>query len=863
MSTNVIQNSFAAGELSPALYARTDLGKYHVGAALVENFVVDFKGGVFNRNGTKFIQRCKGGGDGTVRLIDFQFSTVQTYILEFGHEYIRFYAQGAPVLESTKAITGITQANPGVVTSASHGYLNGDWLVLNDILGMTELNGRTVIVAGSTTNTFQLTDLDGNNIDTSQFNAYLSSGTAARVYTLSSPYSSSDLSLLKYTQSADVMTIAHPSYSSYDLNRLGNANWTLTAINPGTSAVAPTSPVVTPSTSGSAMYAYAITTVDAEGNESLPVVQSNSACVDIASTEGTIKISWTAAAGADHYRVYKAPSSANASTNPIDVNSVNYGWIADAFGTSTIDDNITPDFTITPPLHKNPFASSNYPGAVAYFQQRRVYGGSTSGPETLWMSQPGNFDNFDASLPVKDDDAITVTLASKQVNNIKYMVGMPGGLIVLTGSSAWQISGGANSSAITPASLVATPQAYTGTADLPPIVINYDILFVQARGNVVRDLAYNFYVNIYTGIDISLLSNHLLIGYQLKEWAYCEEPNKVVWSVRDDGKMLSLTYLKEQEVYGWAQHHTTGLFKSVASIQEGSENILYCAVERYVKGEFVKYVERMSSRLMPYGVEDSWFLDCALMTELPTPAATITASAASGNGVSFTVDSSVFTPEDVGLVIRMGGGIATITQYVSNVEVIGNITREIQDTLYGDTSVSSVLVPLPQTAGNWSLAAPVSTVSGLDHLEGQTVGVFVDGSVQNDKVVTFGSIVLDEPGTKILVGLRYSSRLQTLRLDAGEPTIQGKRKKISALTVRVQDTRGLKMGMTWDTLREYKMRSTQPMGLPIDLETGDQRIIMDPSWTAEGQICIRQDYPLPATVLGVIPEIAVGDSPSK
>src|SRR3569833_1544214 len=161
MSSNIIQPSFAAGELSPALYARVDLGKYHVGAEMMENFIVDFKGGACNRTGTKFMQRAKGGGTGQVRIIEYQFSTVQSYILEFGDQYIRFSAQGAPVLESTKAITYITQASPGSVTSAAHGYSYGDWLYLADIVGMTGLNGRTVQVANAATNTYDLHDLDG------------------------------------------------------------------------------------------------------------------------------------------------------------------------------------------------------------------------------------------------------------------------------------------------------------------------------------------------------------------------------------------------------------------------------------------------------------------------------------------------------------------------------------------------------------------------------------------------------------------------------------------------------------------------------------------------------------------------------
>ena len=168
----------------------------------------------------------------------------------------------------------------------------------------------------------------------------------------------------------------------------------------------------------------------------------------------------------------------------------------------------------------------------------------------------------------------------QQVNAIKYMIGMPGGLIMLTSGGAWQISGGSPNAAVTPTTITATPQAYNGCSDVPPLAINYDILYVF--NSTVRDLSYNFYTNIYTGVDISLLSNHLFIGYTIKEWAYAEEPFKVVWAVRSDGKLLSLTYLKEQEIQGWAQHDTYGKFESISTVREGSENVIYAVVSRAI-----------------------------------------------------------------------------------------------------------------------------------------------------------------------------------------------------------------------------------------------------------------------------------------
>jgi hypothetical protein len=128
MTNSVMQQSFASGELSPTLYARVDLAKYHTGVALARNMFVDYRGGLSNRPGTKFIGQCKSST--YARLIPFQFSTIQAYALEFGESYIRVIMNGGYVTDLTSNITGISQANPGVVTSAAHGFSNGDWVCI-------------------------------------------------------------------------------------------------------------------------------------------------------------------------------------------------------------------------------------------------------------------------------------------------------------------------------------------------------------------------------------------------------------------------------------------------------------------------------------------------------------------------------------------------------------------------------------------------------------------------------------------------------------------------------------------------------------------------------------------------------------
>src|SRR5260221_429512 len=158
---------------------------------------------------------------------------------------------------------------------------------------------------------------------------------------------------------------------------------------------------------------------------------------------------------------------------------------------------------------------------------------------------------------------------------------------------------------------------------------------------------------------------------------------------------------------------------------------------------------------------------------------------------------------------------------------------------------------------------PISTVSGLTHLEGKTVGILGDGNVFPPAVVTGGSITLDNPASQIVIGLPYNAELETLDLDVGDPTIQGKRKKIAAVNVKLENSRGIKIGGVnesgdYTRLTEVKERSNQMYGTPIGLLTGQERVILDPTWNSNGRILIRQDNPLPCTILAVIPEVELG-----
>ena len=939
MSDLSVQSSFNAGEWAPALYARVDLQKYRAGAALLENFFVDYRGGASTRPGTAYILQAYKSAT-PVRLIPFQASFNVGYVLEFGQEYIRFFFQGSPILETAVNITGATQANPCVLDIPGNTYNVGDWIFVSGIVGMTQLNGRYFNVNAIAGNNVTLGDLNGVGIDSTGYTPYNSGGEAQRVYTIASPYAATDLALLKFAQSIDQMILCHPSYETQVLTLVEATDWTINPIVIGSTAVPPSSiNLSTTLGAGSVNYSFVVTSIDASGEESGPSPVGNlTGKQDIATVAGSIQVSWTAVPGAVAYNVYES----NVSFFGVVPVGVEYGFIGTCTGTQFIDTNIGADFSQTPPVAQDPFTgsgldlvtvtahgtyttvptvtfsggspsipgtaiaqlevqgvptiggtmtgyaigdtvlfgnslvlqvtgesagaitswvvtnpgsitsgstpsnpiaqqstsgsgagatatatwgvggvivltsgagytapptpvfstgaatatatlsatSSGNPSVPSFFQQRLVLAGPLGAPQTFYMSQPGNYFNFDISDPSQATDAITGTLVSGVLNSIKSIVSSAAGMLILTDKASWLVNGGSSGSAVSPSTIVANPQSFVGANDVPPIVANYDILYPQSKGSGIRDLAYNIYFNVFTGTDISVLSSHLFFGFEITEWAWAEEPFYVVWAVRNDGVMLTLTFLKEQDFIGWSHHVTSGNFLSVATVTESTElagnvDAVYTVVQRVVNGNTVKYIERIAERIFPNGAEDAWCVDAGL-------------------------------------------------QYIGS---------------------------------------PQASFTGAEHLAGLTCTGLSDGVIIPPFVMPIsGEFTIPQPGSKVTVGLPFTCKLQTLAIDIEGPTVQGKVKKIPAVVVRVNETLNLQIGSDFNHLVNMKdtilgnvssMLTGQSSQIVSGLYSGDARTQLDPTYTVPGQYCIQASDPYPATVLGCFPEFVIGNDGSR
>lgn len=949
MSDIAVQASFNSGEWSPALFARVDVQKYRSGAALLENFFVDYRGGASTRAGTQYIILAR---DWThpVRLIPFQAAFNIGYILEFGQGYVRFIYQGSPVLENPFSITAATNANPCVITVPGHDYIVGDWIFVSGVGGMTQLNGRYYGITNVAGNDLTLTGIPGGPIDSTGYGTYTSGGTAQRIYTIASPYFGADLALLKFTQTTTEMILCHPNHPPYVLTLVTAINWTLAPISFGSTVGAPTllrvatslpnvNIYTTPYTFGQSTYGYGVSSVDSTGQESaISNIGHVGPVLDIRNYPGTNAVYWSPVAGAQYYNVYET----NISYFGVQPPGVQFGYIGYATKTSFIDDNIGPDFAQGPQIVQNPFVGSGInfvtvtafgtyttvptinstggtpavpasyqahlganavptitaggtnfsvgdtisfgngivltvltlsgsaiaswaiasigditsgstpsnpiaqintsgtgtgatatvtwgvvsvqvvtPGAgysaaptlspstgaatfVAtlggagngnpavpwFFQQRLGLGGSPASPGTFYLSQPGSYFNFNITNPIRADNAISETLVSNTLNSIKSAVSVPAGLMLFTDKAIWIINGGyvsqGISAAVTPTTIIASEHSYEGANDMPPIAANYDFLFVESKSSKVRDVTYNIYYNIFTGTDISITASHLFFGYNLTEWTWAEEPFYTVQAVRDDGTLLTLTFLKEQDFIAWTHQVTAGQFTSVASVTEpeaiaGNYDAVYVVVERVVEGTSLKYIERFAERVFPAGLEDAWCVDCALK--------------------------------------------------------------------YSGT--------------------PTASFQGAEQLAGLTVTGLADGAIITPFVMpATGFFTLPAPASKVILGLGFTCKLQTLPLDLGEPSVQGKVKKIPAVDIRVNETLGLTIGSDFSHQTVMKdlvqgnvssQLTGQSTQIVSGLYTGDARTFLDPTYTVPGQYCIQQSNPYPASVLGVFPLVVIGD----
>ena len=789
---STILTNFRAGELSPKLSGRIDLQKYAEGCDTLDNMVVYPSGGITRRPGSYYAGSSKDGGK--IRLINFEFSDEQAYVLEFGANYIRFFKDGGILTEATKSITAATSANPVVITSAGHGYSNGDRVFIASVGGMTELNNREFTVANKTTDTFELSGIDGSG-----FTTYTSGGTCGKIVEVTTTYSVTEIFEINHAQSADVLYLAHKDHEPAKLTRTTATSFTLTDID------FIDGPWLDENVTTTTLYASAATgsvTVTASADlfssddvgryirfrEILEIEHDEWAASTSYANNATVRFNGHV------YKNSTGSTQTSGNTAPVHLSgtetygSIDWEYLHDAHGHVRIT-AFTDARNVTATVHEDQFGNSRlpdsavgsgnantrwslgafdgdqkFPRAVAFYEERLYFAGTVGQPQTIFGSVSADFENHTPGT--NDDDAVNITIASDQVNVIKHL--LPARFLqILTTSAEFTLSGGTGTTPVTPTNVNVLRETTFGSSDIRPLRAGNSTILIQKGTEKVKEITFDLDTDGLLGIDLTVLADHITKG-GLSDMIWQQEPELIIWFVSTAGKLIGLTYDRANGTVGWHEHPLggTATVESITAIPSGAEDQVYLSVKRTINSATVRHIVFLKT-LNFDTISDAFFVD---------------------SGLTYSGSST-------------------------------------------------------------------DTITGLNHLEGETVQILADGSTHADKTVSGGSITLDRNATKVHVGYNYTSLVKTLRMEGGadDGVSQGKIKRIHGVTVRFLDTVGAEMGPDANNLDRLPFRdSSMAMDEAVPLFTGDKEISFPSGYDNDAQVVVQQSQPLPMTITAIM-----------
>ena len=808
------QTNFTAGELTPKLAGQVDFKKYSNGVETLENMTVFPQGGVSRRNGSRFVCEVKDS-TAITRLIPFEFNITQAYVLEFGNNYIRFLKDNGQITEATKTISGITAANPAVVTATSHGYSDGDDVWIADVVGMTRLNGRRFTVANKTTNTFELTDENSTS-----YTAWSSGGTASKTYQITTTYTSAELYDLQFTQSADVMYIVHPDHPPAKLSRTAHTTWSLDDVD---------------FTNG-------------------PYLDTNTTATTISTSAHTVGTGITMTASASTFaatdvgRQVRFRDGDGVITAFTSATVVTIQILIDMGSSSSSADWSLGAWS----------ATTGYPRTVSFFEQRLVFGGSESYPQTIWASESGLYEEFDVG-DGSAADAFIYTIAANKVNVIRWLAPARD-LIVGTVGGEFKVGRPAGEP-LKPDNVNIAQQTTYGGYTTQPIQVGSEVLFVQRQQRKVRSFAYRFEDDAYVAPDMTLLAEHIT-DTGIVDVDYAQEPDSIYWAARTDGTLLGMTYHREEDVIAWHRHIFGGSNKFIFNGATGVLDYLNDA-------NFNGYIT-ISSHGLSTGDEVTYSAGGGTKIPELTEGGTYYVYARDANTLEL-ADTYAQAIDRTIKRISDGVGASHSLSTKTKVKSITSINESLENQVWiicerriNDVKRQFIEYLDPTLNMDCTLSALVNSgtteVTGLNHLEGESVQVLVGDAVFPNQTVSGGSISVTLPTSasykSIEIGLGYTSKIKTMKIESGSQagTAQARKKRYNEVVVRLYKSVGLSVNGDQIPFRS----SSTPMGQDIPEFTGDKRV-SNLGWNTEGQIEIEQTQPLPMTVLGITGTLVTSD----
>ena len=622
-----IQTNFNGGELSPKARFRSDIDKYRTTLSSMENLRPTIIGAAEKRPNSYFcaFADSKGtGADDQSRLIPFEYSVSDSYIVVLGHRVATFVnVDGSLVLEgSSISISSITQASPMVIsTGSAHGLSVGDMIYLDGTPSSTgdmyQVADRYFVVDSvPTTTSLTVTGYWGTIEDSSIYPSGVSGFTIQKVHSVTTPFDGRDIFDVHYAQSGNVMYLVHPDNPIQKLQRATSTSFTVSEVKfdrpafmdenldtAHTMIASATTGVGITLTSSSAFFTndmvgsyIKLVEVPASKHNSWAPGVSTPTLGTLIRYEGNVYKSTTTGTTGDnppvHLRGSELDGLSTGSYVTWEYLHSGSGYVEiTGFTSSTI---VTGDVKATLPDSVAASATDRwaeaswsdergYPRAVCFYENRLCFGGTDHQPNTLWMSQSDSFEDF--TRGELDTDAVIATLSADQANLIQWMSPEK---ILLVGTTGGEFSvAGATGEPITPASARAVPQTRYGSEHIQPLNIGTSKIFVQRGGKTVREMVQDANsVDETTRVaqDMTVLSEHLF-KHPIVQSAYQQEPERTGWFVNSNGDIFCLIYDREQQVMGWYPitflFETKPVVKSVASISsaDSANDRIFALVE--------------------------------------------------------------------------------------------------------------------------------------------------------------------------------------------------------------------------------------------------------------------------------------------